>query len=115
MKIFEKRCTPSGKCGQMNNLKSCDNSIIAPCKDVLEQKILTCDYVAYMWRHAYLQNPLPDTPPTMHGWQESVGLYLPARSTGSQVPKNLAKTINSSDISKGNTIWCYQNKSHKIR
>ena len=81
----------------MDNIKSCDAFIIALCKDVLEQKFLRCNYVAYMWKHAHIQDPLPDTSPTMHGWQESEGLYIPVLFKGSQVPLNLSETITSSD------------------
>ena len=49
--------------------------MLPPCKDVLIQKLARCNYVAYLWKHAHLRDPLINMQPTDHGWKEDNGVY----------------------------------------
>ena len=68
--------------------------MLPPCKDVLMQKLARCNYVANLWKHAHLRDPLANMQPTDHGWKEDNGVFLPLWFTGSHIPTVLLKQIS---------------------
>ena len=61
------------------------------------QKIARCNYVAYLWKHADMRDPLENMQPTDHDWEEVDGVYLPIWFTGRQMPAVLSKTLEPED------------------
>ncbi|CAM1325024.1 Uncharacterised protein g8847 [Pycnogonum litorale] len=72
--------------------------MLPPCKNVLMQKLARCNYVAYLWKHAHLRDPLENIQPTDHLWKEVNGDFVPLWFTGSQMPTMLSKTIEPEDV-----------------
>ena len=72
--------------------------MLPPCKDVLLQKLVRCNYVAFLWKHAGEKDPLKNMKPTDHGWKDSNGFYVPVWFTGRQMPNLLSATMDPTDI-----------------
>ena len=73
--------------------------MLPPCKDVLMQKLAWCNYVAYLWKHAHLRDPLVSMEPTNHGWKEENGYFLTHWFRGSQMPSILSETMEPTNFS----------------
>ena len=63
--------------------------MLLPRKDVLMHNLARCNYVAHLWKHAHLRDPLTNMQPTHHGWK----VFLPLRFTG--------MTTDPTDVSDG--------------
>ena len=70
----------------------------AKCSDA---EMARCNYVAYLWKHAHLRDPLTNMQPTDHGWKEDNGVFLPLWFTGSHMPNVLSETMDPTDVSDG--------------
>ena len=55
-------------------------------------------FVAYIWKHAHLKDPLENMQPTDHGYKEVNGIFLPIWFTGSQIPTILSEIMESKNI-----------------
>ena len=66
--IFQQHYSPKNQEKPLEKLKGLNSSTLPPCKSVLINKALCCNYVAYIWRHAHFANPYV-TPPEHHGWK----------------------------------------------
>ena len=74
--------------------------MLPPCKDVLMQKLARCNYVAYLWKHAHLGDPLVSMEPTNHGaGKRRMDYFLPHWFRGSQMPSMLSETMEPTDFS----------------
>ena len=82
-------------------IKGIDAGMLPPCKDVPVQKLARCNYLAYLWKHAHLRDPLANMQPTDHGWKEDNRVFLPLWFTGSYVPTVLSETMDPTDVSDG--------------
>ena len=98
VKIFHQKYKPTDQDSPLERIKGIDAGMLPPCKDVLTQKMRRCNYVAYLWKHAHLKDPLENIQPTDHGWKEVNGVFLPLWFTGSQMPTVLSETIGPEDI-----------------
>ncbi|CAM1299778.1 Uncharacterised protein r2_g969 [Pycnogonum litorale] len=65
------------------------------------QKLARCNYVAYLWKHAHLRDPLENIQPTDHGWKEVNGDFVRLWFTGSQMPTMRSKTMEPEDVTDG--------------
>ena len=77
----------------LDDIKGLDSGMLPPCQDVLYQKIMRCNYVAYMWKHATEKDPLQNIDPAAH----EDGTYLPIWFSGQQLPQDLSDTMDYSD------------------
>ena len=98
LKIFQQKYKPTDPDSPLDNIKGIDSGMLPPCSNVLMQKIARCNYVAYLWKHANLRDPLENIQPTDHGWKEVDGVYVPVWFTGSQIPAVLSETMEQEDV-----------------
>ena len=98
LKIFQRKYKPSNPDMPLEKIKGLDASMLPPCRNVLSQKLARCNYVAYLWKHAQLRDPLNAVQPTDNGWKEVNGLYVPLWFTGSQMPTVLSETMELKDV-----------------
>ncbi|KAG1693768.1 Peripheral-type benzodiazepine receptor-associated protein 1 [Nymphon striatum] len=101
LKMFLQKYKPTNHDSPLEQIKGIDAGMLPPCKDVLVQKLARCNYVAYLWKHANLRDPLENIQPTDYGWKEVNGIFLPVWFTGSQMPTILAETIAPEDVADG--------------
>ena len=59
LKIFIQKYRPADPEFPVEKIKDIDASMLPPCKDVLDQKLSRCNYVAYLWKHAHLKTFIP--------------------------------------------------------
>ena len=55
-KIFLQKHKPTQPNSPLEEIKGINAGMLPPCKDVL--KLARCNYVAYLWKHAHLGDPL---------------------------------------------------------
>jgi len=101
LKIFLQKYKPTDPDSPLEKIKGLDAGMLPPCKNVLMQKLARCNYVAYLWKHAHLRDPLENIQPTDHGWKEVNGDFVPLWFTGSQMPTILSKTMEPEDVTDG--------------
>jgi hypothetical protein len=106
LKTFKQKYKPTDPDSPLENIKSLDAGMLPPCKNVLMQKIARCNYVAYLWKHADMRDPLENMQPTDHGWKEVDGVYLPLWFTGSQMPAVLSETMEPEDVTDAEEDDC---------
>ncbi|CAM1323931.1 Uncharacterised protein g8524 [Pycnogonum litorale] len=98
LKIFLQKYKQTDPDSPLEKIKGLDAGMRPPCKNVLMRKLARCNYVAYLWKHAHLRDPLENIPPTDHGWKEVNGDFVPLWFTGSQMPTMLSKTMEPEDV-----------------
>ncbi|KAG1648372.1 hypothetical protein GQR58_029891 [Nymphon striatum] len=72
LKMFLQKYKPTNHDSPLEQIKGIYAGILPPCKDVLVQKLARCNYVAYLWKHENLRDPLENIQPTDHGWKETI-------------------------------------------
>ena len=103
-KIFMQKYKPNDKEFPLEKIKGMDAGMLPPCKDVLLQKMKRCNFVAYIWKHAHLKDPLENIQPTDHGYREVNGIFIPIWFTGTQIPTILSETMESKDVEVINEV-----------
>ena len=98
LKIFQQKYKPTDPDMPLEKIKGLDASMLPPCKNVLVQKLARCNYVAYLWKHAHLRDPLEDIQPTDHGWKKVNGVFVPLWFTCSQMPTVFSETMEPEDV-----------------
>jgi len=98
LKIFLQKYKPNDPESPLEKIKGLDAGMLPPCKNVPLQKLARCNYVAYLWKHAHLRDPLQNIQPTDHGWKEVNGAFVPIWFTGSQTPNVLSETMEPEDV-----------------
>lgn len=93
LQIFLQKYKPANTESPMDKIKGIDAGMLPPCEKVLNQKLARSNYVAYLWKHANLRDPLQDMEPTDHGWKQANGVFVPVWFTGSQMPTSLSATL----------------------
>ncbi len=95
--IFRQKYAPINATEALAKIKTADSSALPPCRNELIQKLQCCNYVAYMWKHAYQNNPLHGLglDPCNSGWKMKNGQYGIEWYEGEQMPKDIEKNIES--------------------
>ena len=78
LKIFLQKYKPANEDSPLEKIQGIDAGMLPPCKNVLMLKFARSNYVAYLWKHAYMRDPLKDISPTEHGWKEENGIFQPS-------------------------------------
>jgi len=97
-KIFLQKYKPNDQESPLEKIKGLDAGMLPPCKNVLLQTLARCNYVAYLWKHARVRDPLQNIQPTDHGWKEVNGAFVQIWFTGSQMPNVLSETMEPEDV-----------------
>ena len=95
--IFQHQYSPKNLNKPLEKLKGLNSSTLPPCKSVLINKALRCDYVAYIWRNAHLANPYV-SPPECHGLKLEGNKYLVNWFDCEQVPRNVISVLETNPL-----------------
>ena len=69
LKIFLQKYKLTDQDNPLERIKGMDAGMLPSSQNVPMQNIARCNYVAHLWKHAHLRDPLENIQPTDHGWK----------------------------------------------
>ena len=82
--IFMQKYKPVSTFSALAKIQGIDAGVMPLYQKVL--KLDHCNYVAYMWKHLHLADPMCSMDLTEHGWKEDNGMLKPIWCHGPQLP-----------------------------
>ncbi len=84
------------RCGgkkQITESKKFDLATLPPCKSILEQHVLCCNFQTRIWKLAHIAKPFVPNAIEGHGWTLNTGIMQPKWIDGEVVPRKLVDIL----------------------